>query len=301
MPEMPEQFSEKMGAIRIYSKGAGQQHRGPNLANPPQPWTPIGASRYVIGKRKLDWFFGELSLAQVVSQGIPGSKKPVLIIVHMYRGGGWDQATVGRQAEVIEQAKSRSIPIFVVQKTIADASDKTKNRAAIKATLPDVLAGAVDEYGKLYYYAEESLGNALEGRTCKTGQTLRDTLQGIGADVAIVFGQTYGMQCVDSTILGMCVPPFLKEKFHDPYSPGLLNIGVDVVTARNVLERPPAPGEIESQYFSFEMKDDISLDKPASKPESPEKSALTAPTKAPVEYAKDAPTEKAATQAPTHA
>ncbi len=293
---MPEQFSEKMGAIRIYSWGAGQPHRGPNLVFPPENWVRIRVGKYI----SRSWLgSSKPSLADVVKTGILDSENPILLSVHMYQGPEWDKTILGRQLSVTQAAKQRGYPIYVTWRQQPEAVATT--------TLPGELQNAVKGYDKLYYY-NGLPGNALEGAELKNNILLRETLRKSGARVAIVFGQEYG-QCVDSTILGMGYTVYRQDPTNPKgpsltstsYSEGLLDIGIDVVTARDVLAPHRENTDSDSPYFSFDMQDNIRLDKPASKPESPEKSALTAATKAPVEYAKNAPTEKAATQAPTHA
>jgi nicotinamidase-related amidase len=283
---MPEQFSLEMGAIRIFPKGIGERHRGSKTLQLPRDWKPIKAAKYV----SRGWYFSnKAGLVEVIRSGILDHEKPFLMIVHMYKGGAWDQATVYRQANVVKAAKSRNLFIFVVQKTDPDEYDSMKNNTAIKSTLPDLLSEAVGDYSRLDYYAEKSLGNALEGRSHKLGPTLRDTLQSIRLDAAIVFGQTYG-QCIDSTILGM------YEHFReDVYSPGLLDIGIDVVTARDVLIPPQVTTRYDSGYFCFDMGDNIVLDgspdKPAPRPGvSDNPTALNFPERAPTKYPKDTPT-----------
>jgi hypothetical protein len=263
-------------------------------------------------------------LAQVVSSSILDGENPVLIIVHMYKrvsgqaivdrqadgiDRDWDQATVQRQASVIEAARSKNLNIYVVQKVAPDPQERSGDD--ISDTLPDSLRNAVKGYTHLHYFAERDLGNALEGRPYKKQDSkaspeqevpkLRDILT-INGQVctAIVLGQSYG-QCVDSTILGMYHVAYKKEGKETSYLPGLLDIGIDVVTARDVLIPPPKKSDIDSDYFCFEMEPPISMSpsaRPAAKPDGPTRpTALTAPT----EFAHQAATEKAATKAATQA
>jgi hypothetical protein len=81
----------------------------------------------------------------------------------------------------------------------------------------------------------------------------------------------------------------------DVYSPGLLDIGIDVVTARDVLIPPQVDSRYDSAYFCFDMGDNIVLDgssdKPAPRPEvSDNPTALDFPERAPTKYPKYAST-----------
>jgi hypothetical protein len=81
----------------------------------------------------------------------------------------------------------------------------------------------------------------------------------------------------------------------DVYSPGLLDIGIDVVTARDVLIPPQVTTRYDSGYFCFDMGDNIVLDgspdKPAPRPGvSDNPTALNFPERAPTKYPKDTPT-----------
>lgn len=297
---MPEAFSDKMGAIRIISKGDGQQHRGPKISATPPGWKPIKARKYISSG-------GSLGLVDVIRSGILDDENPVLIIVHMNKVGSWDKETVKLQAEVIKAAKSKKLIIYVVQKVDPDDHGTMKNKAAIKDTLPDNLAGAVEEYEQLYYFAEKLPGNALEGRDFKGGGTLRAYLKwlnkNLNTKIAILFGQSY-TQCVDSTILGMYYTEFRKingkVSSNTSYLPGLLDIGIDVVTARDVLV-PPQVGRHGdgTSYFEFNIDEDIVLDGTSGKLTptqeiSAKPTALIAPTNAAIGYP-----DKAAIVAPT--
>jgi len=278
-----QQFDESMGAVRIFSNGKGKQHRGGDLWIRPPGMPAIKASKYV---KKGMFSFNRASLAEVVASGTLDKDLPILIIVHMYTSFLSDSKTQTKQADVIRAAIKRSIPIYVVQKVAPE--ENPKDFESTKATLPDALQNAVGTYERLFYYAEMSLGNALEGRKSKNGKLLRDQINHGFVQTAIVIGQSYG-QCVDSTILGMVGVEYKDSGKVEKYSLGLLDIGIDVVTSRDVLEPPPREADTPSQYFSFEMGYPIIIGSKSTTDTTKEKSVLDVPISVSSEHATTAP------------
>jgi hypothetical protein len=207
----------------------------------------------------------------------------------MYQGPSWDKGMLARQVRVTEEARKRGYPIYVTW--------RQQPKEVAWTTLPGDLQRAVERHDKLYYY-NGLLGNALQGNALEGGElqknvVLEKTLEKSRARVAIVFGQEYG-QCVDSTILGLCYTPLMPKGAPQVYTAGLLNVGIDVVTARDVLAPPqPQNTNSDSRYFYFDMEDAIDIESYGPSYEPPPPAAAPSALDAPLRFHKDAATKAA--------
>jgi hypothetical protein len=222
-----------LGVVRIYPKHDVTKHRLPENVEPDMGTYVLAAlkekketeaQKYqkALAAYPLQAYdFGTNDLAKAISDDCK-PRTAALIIVHM-TGDRPDDETVGRQAAAVEAAEKKGIPIFNTQR---------RNGRLLTQQLKVKLKTEKPIFASRF-------GNALLARDDKNRPVGNILLK--RCHTAIVLGMELG-QCVDSTILG--------QWDRDDYLPGLLDLGIMVVTARNVLL---PTDEVPSSYFDFDV------------------------------------------------
>jgi hypothetical protein len=175
-------------------------------------------------------------------------KTVCVIIVHMQGHGGKDdqeawRAQINRQISIIKEAKRLELDIFQTWRTTGQT---------VKSAIPTVprLRKLIDTYSSSMIFGGPK-GNALEGKEIERGNVknfkLSHMLRIRNVGAAVVMGQEVHA-CVKDTIFG---------KIYDTiYSPGLLDLGISVVTSRDILA-PSEDGTLRSSLYEFEMETEL--------------------------------------------
>ena len=146
-----QELGTEMEAVRIIPKSGCTKHRPEGSEQSgtavPDDWTHICAHRYCV---RLDASsIRYASAEEVVRHAIGASDRPALIIVHMTHRLNLEGAieTVKRQANIIQAAIAKTIPIFVTQRTSGLAGGSAIHE------LPDTLKQATRDHQQLRYFA----------------------------------------------------------------------------------------------------------------------------------------------------
>lgn len=185
--------------------------------------------------KKLQAFeFKEKSLATVIDKNIDNANT-ALIIVHIQ--GSTASST---QEDALTAALNKNISIYAAfrgKEPPLEDMGVPKLPKNLQKHITMIISEGNRSSDNFFYGLS---GNALWAKN-ENMETLKDELRKSWIKRVIVFGQALG-QCVDSTILGLW-----RET---SYEMGLLDMGIAIVTARNVIE----PKSVRANsYFYFKL------------------------------------------------